>query len=289
MPEGEARKLLDELGMTELPIIPMDICRKLGIAYCEQPLKSIDGMLLVNLETGIGLVSVNSWIREPTRKNFTCAHELGHYCLDLDDESRFVCSREDIESFKRGMRPIELRANQFAAALLMPRFLFKPLVDELEPEWDNIKVLSDMCRTSLLSTAMRFMDMAEQACVLVVSRNCAVSWFHPSGRFQAFIDMDSRMLSSGTIAHQVFHGLEPPNNFEVVKADNWVSGRGVTAEAELLEWTLPMNSYGQVLTILLDEEGIEGWGKEEYAEDRDDDECSTEWEPMVFRKSKRKK
>jgi Zn-dependent peptidase ImmA (M78 family) len=289
MPEGEARKLLEEVGMSELPIMPMEICGKLGILYLEQPLRSIDGMLLVNPKTGMGLVSVNLWIREPTRKNFTCAHELGHYCLDLNDESSFVCSREDIESFKRGMRPIELRANQFAAALLMPRFLFKSLVDKRDPEWDSIKLLSDMSKTSLLSTAMRFMDMTEQSCVLIVSKNCAVSWFHPSGSFRAFIDMDSRVLSSATIAYQVFHGLEPPNNFEIVKADNWVSGRGVNAEKELLEWTLPMNSYGQVLTILLDEEGIEGWGKEEYTEDRENDECSTDWEPMIFRKSKRKK
>ena len=46
IPEVEAQKLLEELGITELPVIPKDICRQLGINYCEKALKGIDGFLL---------------------------------------------------------------------------------------------------------------------------------------------------------------------------------------------------------------------------------------------------
>ncbi|MBU4480657.1 hypothetical protein KKG48_04430 [Patescibacteria group bacterium] len=45
------------------------------------------------------------------------------------------------------------------------------------------------------------------------------------------------------------------------------------------------NFYGQVLTLLYDEEGISGWEEEEEA---DEDE-EIEWEPPTFHKSKRKK
>lgn len=288
MPEDEARNFLEEIGITELPVRPMEICRKLGIVYREQPLKSIDGMLLVDPRNASALISVNSRIIEQTRKNFTCAHEFGHYCMDSGEQSKFTCTRENIESFKKKTPPIELRANQFAAAFLMPKFLFKPLVDKGEPDWDHIKELSGLSETSLVATALRFMDLTEQACILIVSRNCAISWFHPSTKFRAFVDMDSRSLSTATIAHSAFRGAAPPNGFEIVKADNWISGHKVNAQTEILEWSLPINSYGEVLTILLDEDGIEGWGKDDYREDLDDDECSTPWEEPKFYKSKRK-
>jgi len=54
---------------------------------------------------------------------------------------------------------------------------------------------------------------------------------------------------------------------------------------EILEWSLPVNSYGQILTLLYDEEGIAGWD-----EDDDVDEgAEVEWEPPAFHKGKRKR
>jgi hypothetical protein len=61
--------------------------------------------------------------------------------------------------------------------------------------------------------------------------------------------------------------------------------RGVKPHTEILEWTLPMNSYGQVLTLLYDKEGIQGWEEDEYS----DDDKEVEWEPPTFHKSRRKK
>ena len=46
-----------------------------------------------------------------------------------------------------------------------------------------------------------------------------------------------------------------------------------------------MNSYGQVLTLLFDDEGIAGWDEDEYEDENED----AEWEPPTFHKSKRKK
>lgn len=77
----------------------------------------------------------------------------------------------------------------------------------------------------------------------------------------------------------------PLDHFEDVKADNWVSGRGVKPYTEILEWSLPLNSYGQILTLLYDEEGISCW---EEDDDMDEDE-ETEWEPPTFHKSRRKR
>ena len=92
-------------------------------------------------------------------------------------------------------------------------------------------------------------------------------------------------LYPDAIAHRAFKGATPPDCFQVVKADNWVSGKGAKPHAEILEWSLPLNSYGQVLTLLYDEEGIRGWDQNDEIDDDNDD---VEWEPPTFHKSKRK-
>ena len=42
----------------------------------------------------------------------------------------------------------------------------------------------------------------------------------------------------------------------MVSADIWISGRNVSRESELYEWSLPLNSFGQVLTLLWDDETV---------------------------------
>jgi Zn-dependent peptidase ImmA (M78 family) len=281
--ESEAIRLLEELGITTLPIIPQDICVKLDILYLEEEFKTIDGVLIIN-PSGKALIGVNSAIKEPGRKNFTCAHEIGHLCMDSQDQREFYCSRDLIESFKSKIHPSELEANRFAAELLMPRLILQQLVHIREPGWDTIKELASMSQTTLTATAKRFVDLTDYACALIVSEKRIISWFQPSKEFRAYIYPG--IVSKETVAHSVFRGSTPPDSFEVVKAINWLSGRGVRPHTEILEWTLPINSYGQVLTLLFDEEGIAGWQDDEYLNDEDDE---VEWEPPTFHKSKRKK
>lgn len=284
-PQAEATSLLEELGINQLPIIPKEICRRLDIHYSEDRLKDLDGTLILNPNTGKGVICVSSLIPEQGRKNFTIAHELGHWCMDSLEQNTFYCSRDDIESFKPTTRPIELRANEFAAEFLMPQFIFKPLVDARSPGWDQIRDLAALSQTTLTATAIRFIDLTDEACCLIVSQAGRIAWFRKSKYFHPYIQMDNRILALETVAHAIFQGETPPEGFEEVNADNWVTGRGVKSHTGILEWSLPLNSYGQVLTLLYDEEGIAEWEDDEEAEEDD----GLGWEPPTFHKSKRKR
>ncbi len=165
----------------------------------------------------------------------------------------------------------------------MPQFIYQRLVDYREPGWNQIKELSELSQTTLTSTAIRFIDLTEEACCLIVSEAGKIAWFRKPDEFRPYVQMENRLLSPDTVAYTVFGGSEPPDHFENVKADNWLSGRGVKTYTEILEWSLPLNSYGQVLTLLYDEEGIAGWDEDDLDEDDD-----VEWEPPTFHKSKRK-
>lgn len=284
-PQAEATSLLEELGINQLPIIPKEICQRLNIHYSEDRLNDLDGTLILNPNTGKGVICVSSLIAEQGRRNFTVAHELGHWCMDSLDQNAFYCFRDDIESFKPTTRPIELRANEFAAEFLMPQFIYKPLVDARSPGWDQIKELAALSQTTLTATAIRVMDLTDEACCLIVSQAGRIAWFRKSKEFRLYVQMDNRLLSPGTVAHAIFQGTIPSECFEDVKADNWVSGRGVKPYTEILEWSLPLNPYGRVLTLLYDEEGIAGWNDDDDV----DEGAEIEWEPPTFHKSKRKK
>ncbi len=285
-PSTEAIKLLEEVGIDSLPIIPRDICSQLHIEYVENPLKDLDGILLIDNDLQ-GMICVNSSITKNGRKNFTGAHEIGHLCLDALGSTMFSCPRSVIGSNSAKNLPEELRANEFAAELLMPKFIYQDLVDNHEPGWDNIKKLSEMSQTSDLATMIRYLNLTEESCALVVCENDKIAWYRKSKNFGLFIDMDSRFVSSGTPSFMALQGESPENSFESVNADNWVSGKQLNKYSEILEWSLPMNHYGQVLTLLYDEDGLGD------IED-DDDSCLSPkddvwvWEPPTFHKSKRK-
>jgi len=78
-PEVKARQLLEEVGIQSLPVDPFALAKTLDIKINELDLGNLcDGFLLVNGTDS--LIGINSKIRSEERKNFTCAHEIGHYC-----------------------------------------------------------------------------------------------------------------------------------------------------------------------------------------------------------------
>ena len=288
-PEDEAKKLLEEVGISSLPIIPRKICEQLGIGYFETPLKQIDGLLVIDDRSG--MICVNSSIVENGRKNFTGAHELGHFCMDGLEANKFFCPRNVIGATSSNNSPIELRANEFAAELLMPKSIYQGLVDSYEPGWDSIRTLSSMSETSDLATIIRYLDLTDESCALLVCEKGKIAWFRRSKTFNLYINMESRYVAEDTPAFYALQGDLPSDAFESVKADRWVMGKQLNKYSEILEWALPINPYGQVFTLLYDEEGL---GDEEGYEDSHDDDYKKgddtwPWEPPTFHKSKRKR
>jgi Zn-dependent peptidase ImmA (M78 family) len=105
-----------------VPVDPYSIARSLGIDVLAAPLTDdVSGMLVkqAGRDPQIYVSSDDADVRQ----RFTCAHEIGHYLLrssgDADDDFGYVDLRGPTAS--RSSEPHEIFANQFAAALLMPR------------------------------------------------------------------------------------------------------------------------------------------------------------------------
>jgi len=131
---AQAEKLAAELGFTSPPVDPVRVAKSLRIPVLTEDLGAeISGVLVSSPKQTSIIVHCDHF---PNRQRFSIAHELGHYCLGHQfsehvhvDRGHFVAYRGPRAS--EGVDPLEVEANQFAAALLMPSTLVLEAVREL--------------------------------------------------------------------------------------------------------------------------------------------------------------
>lgn len=137
--EEDARELLKTAwapagggDAVSLPVDPFAIAQELGIKAFSAPLdKGVSGMLVKRAgeDAEIYVHAADSL----NRQRFTCAHEIGHYVRRVaaeDTEWEYIEHRDLLTS--QGTSQDEIYANQFAAALLMPREVVEARYAELE-------------------------------------------------------------------------------------------------------------------------------------------------------------
>ncbi|MGY6126057.1 ImmA/IrrE family metallo-endopeptidase [Paraburkholderia strydomiana] len=117
--EDKATQLLSTAGINNVPVDVERVAQAAGATVLFQALESELSGLLLKQEDGV-IIGVNSQ-QARTRQRFTIAHELGHLVMEHQGEM-FVDGtvlRRD-EKSSRAIDPLEIEANGFAAALLMP-------------------------------------------------------------------------------------------------------------------------------------------------------------------------
>src|ERR671922_820797 len=85
--------------------------------------QALSGLLLpARGEIWVNAEEARRW---PPRRRFTIGHELGHWVMHRSGQQALFCRRTSVDerALPRG-RDIEEEASAFAAALLMPRWLF---------------------------------------------------------------------------------------------------------------------------------------------------------------------
>ena len=88
------------------------------------PGQSLSGMLLpARGEIWVNALEARQW---PPRRRFTIGHELGHWVMHRSGQDSLFCRRTSVDerAGRASPRDIEEEASAFAAALLMPQWLF---------------------------------------------------------------------------------------------------------------------------------------------------------------------
>ncbi|MCZ6102903.1 ImmA/IrrE family metallo-endopeptidase [Campylobacter ureolyticus] len=119
-----SKEILKTLGFTNPPFNPFEVAQAMGIKVDT----SLDWDKVRNIKDGLlyedkdGLVIWINPLMPKNRQNFTLAHELGHLVYDVLPN---IDKDKTLNSFyyrNNNSGPEETRANNFAAALLMPIF-----------------------------------------------------------------------------------------------------------------------------------------------------------------------
>lgn len=158
-----AEELLRAVGINSAPIDVFRVAKHLKIKVLEEKLAPDISGLLITDGTGTR-ICVNKGHSE-NRRRVTIAHEIGHYLLGhhfeagssvhVDRTSVFVSARSARSA--EGVDSNEIEANQFASALLVPKFaLDEKLAGSPTPLNDfDVEMLAKTFRVSSHSMSIR--------------------------------------------------------------------------------------------------------------------------------------
>lgn len=246
-PEEYAKALLRVVGV-ERPSDMTEFAAGLGLRVREVESKGFEAALIRVPGKPKGIVGVSSGIREPGRRRFTIAHEIGHYLLPGHGTDFSVCKKEQIESLNGGGGH-EAAADSFASELLMPAEQIIPIIKADGVNIDTARAISDDFQTSLRAAARKCVVLSEDSCALVISVDGVVrgvvpskSWIYkvPRGGKPAENTLASRMAEVGGKRHQR----------KEINAMAWVTSYADPFGVSLMEDSILLPKYNTVVTIL---------------------------------------
>lgn len=275
--QAKAQEMLDEAGITSLPIKPIEIARHFDIEVEAKPphASGASGWLL-RIGEAFSIVYATH-IDSLGFQNFSVAHELGHYWLDGHPEHVFSSSSE--HASRAGFSsadPIEREADYFASCLLMPRKMCRPIINKNIDGMAAVLDLAKQCETSLVATALRYAEIGHLPTGVIQCLDGRVE-FCASHPLQAHVGW-ARSLSRNTkvptnsATHRLSEDkdaiLNGGEDGDSASASDWF--HGASGNATLTEEVIGLGKFGRTLTILTLEES-------------DEDEDSQHWEEPKFR------
>lgn len=162
-PFKDPNDFLRYFGVTNAADIRLDVLSVgCGVMIKYKNLTGCEACIIGGKERATIFVSNNIY---ETRQRFCVAHELGHWMLDRGTPL-FNCKAEDIGGHHIFQKNVEARANQYAANLLMPEFLFRPASNGMEMSFNSVKKLHTQFNTSLMATAIRLTQLGSYPALL---------------------------------------------------------------------------------------------------------------------------
>jgi len=250
LPAAEALNLWKRYGFTSpTELVIEDLAMALGIVVMDGHLDSAAARLVRS--GGAGIVRVSDRIREPGRRRFAIAHEIGHWQLHRKQSHLLACTDDDMLA-RYGASPLEVEASIFAGSLLMPKDLFVQRINGRRPAPNVIDDLCDYFDTSLTATALRYVETSNDYYVFVLSENNRIRWWRASGSFGAReLWIESKTpLPPHSAAASFFRGESVPTKPEHVDLRAWLGDVPGVFGDTIMEQAFALPSYGQVISIL---------------------------------------
>jgi hypothetical protein len=254
--ELRATEVLKQLQIDTLPVDPFAIAKDRGIEIQEDSSLSsgISGCLM-KVGDVFGILFSSKFASEGFRR-FTVAHELGHYFLDghvhhLFNNGQYIHKSESGFTSKD---QYEREADAFAAALLMPKSLFKAVLAKAGSGLAAIESLADNCGTSLTATSIRYAKLSDDPVAVVCSSGDKINFAFMSDSLRKRPDLTWIRKGTGLSAgcatakfnRDESNVLGCRRATATVDLGDWFTG----GDGEVNEEIIGLGEYGRTLTVL---------------------------------------
>ncbi len=269
--EAHAAHVLEENGLISLPVCPFELAKKHDIAV-ETKQASEPGVtgFLMRVGNSFGIYHA-SHIQNDGFVRFTVAHELGHYFIPGHPDAIFP--NGDGTHASRAGTPggnrYEQEADGFASGLLMPGGLFLAQMRKLDPGFVAIDSLAKTCRTSILSTAIRYAQFAEDPVAVIVSTGATIDYCFMSDAIRNLegitwikkgIHLPPRCLTR-TFNQKRENITSGSKDGAYASLDDWFEG---APQVEMKEDVIGLGGYGKTLTVLFTDDVLDDEDVEEF-------------------------
>ncbi len=218
-----AEAILRELAITspeEIDLEEIAFCHGAKVKYRE--LDGCEAYVLADTSLGRAIISID--VRAHTRrKRFSLAHELGHW--EWHRGQLLMCSKEDIGGSggraRKGLSH-EKAANRFAAELLMPAFMLKPVLRDFR-KFDMRAVIgvANLFNVSKTAMAYRLVELEHEPCILAAYGKDGYLW-HISSKSIDRRWWPRRVLDPQSSAYSIiFENAPDDTTMSDIDGDTW--------------------------------------------------------------------
>ena len=248
---GQARRLLDEMQITRPEHIDLDKIAEQLRARIE--IGDLDGATARVIRIGpTARIIVTNRLADLGAIRFSIAHELSHLVLEHE-----LAIDGPSGALERVCNPLrgdhigsEREASVHASELLMPEPMVRPMCAVSDVTLAPAYAIARTFKTSLLASAMRFVELTEKRCAVVYSELGRVKWVKPSATFPAWIPR-RRRLHSTSPAFEYSQRGRIDSDPHVLPATAWLPCKRIElANVQIVEHAAVVPELGAVFSLL---------------------------------------
>lgn len=193
-------------------------------------------------------IVISTRIVDPGSIRFSIAHEIGHLlCMHhVGNGGRSGLDRVCSPLVVAGTN-IEREASVFAAELLMPTQLVTQMCAVQPDTLAPIHAISSAFRTSVMASAMRFVELTPERCAVVYTRHGRVQWAKKSPSFIAWIPK-GRAVDPASAAFEYFQHGSIEQTTRAVPSAAWLPDGDESGT--LYEHATALSDMGAVFSLL---------------------------------------
>lgn len=280
---GLGEELARKQGISELPVKPIEVAKKLDIDVKALPPgnKGVSGMLLYeNNKFGI---LYGTHIDQIGFQHFSIAHEIGHYCIPEHPEKLLQSGKHKSHAGFISDDRCELEADHFASGLLMPAYLFDKALNRSLSGYTAVEAQANNCETSLTATAIRYTQRTSDVVAILISEGTTIRYCFMSDELKEIKGLSwikkNTPLPKDTATYRFNMDSSNINNGIYTEAPtDFATWFGASIPFELYEEVKGLGSYNRTLTVLSADDILDD---EELNEE---EELEESWTPRFRRK-----